>query len=198
MRGIILFVLIFIVSSCGIIMINENGYRNLNEHQKFVIKPFNEDLIFNYTPVSFQSFIYEINTSDIKSVLSNQKYTWIHLWRPFCKGETCKNLSFYSNLENKFMNNDFKLLFISETYDLNIIKNKVKENYFKKPVFVLQDSYFGHKSTKIREKLSEELNNSINIKNQKYGFDDFLFKDTLLIYAGRNINKHIIDSLISR
>jgi len=120
------------------------------------------------------------------------------LLRPFCTSNTCKNISFYSDLENRFKKDNLKLLLISETYDLDIIKNKVEQNNFKNPIFVLQDSYFGHKSTKIRDQFSEELNNNINIKNQKYGFDDFLFKDTLLVYAGRNLNKQIIDSITSK
>lgn len=66
---------------------------------------------------------------------------------------------------------------------------------FHKPVFVLQDAWYGHKMKKSSRLLFNELNNNLQI-HSKRGFDDYLFKDTLLIYAGNKMSQHILDSLV--
>ncbi len=135
-------ILILLIYACGIIRINENGYRDLTKSEKKLILPFNgKDEIDN----NGSKFIYEINISDIKSILKKNKFTWIHLWRPYCSSDYCQNINYFSDLEDKFINKDFHLLLISETYDISIIKDIVKKTRFIKPIYVLQDAYYGHK-----------------------------------------------------
>ncbi len=48
---------------------------------------------------------------------------------------------------------------------------------------------------KTRKRFVKEINN--NLKTTKYGFDNYIFRDTALIYSGNVINKQIMDSLIA-
>lgn len=186
---------LFLFSSCGVIIINENNYRSLKVSEKRNIKPYKDNILYSNLAIEQDNYIYEINTNDIKTYLKKQKYTWIHLWRPFCSTDYCQNINYFSVLEDKYKKKELRLLLISETYDINIINNIVKENKYNKQIYVLQDAYYGHKIMKTRKKFIKEINNN-NLKMSKYGFDNYFFKDTILIYSGNIINKEIIDSLI--
>lgn len=193
-KTFIIFLVVFF-SSCGIILINENSYRNLKDNQKDFIRPFSEDAVYIYSVLKPQQFVYEINTNNIKRIITKQKFTWLHLWRPYCSADYCQNIKFFSNLEGKFKKYNLQLLLISEDYNKHYIEKCVKDNGFKKSVFVLQDSYYGHKITKNRKRFFNELNNN-KLPSSRYSYEDYLFKDTILIYAGMHINYKKMDSLI--
>ena len=128
-------------------------------------------------------------------MLKKNKFTWIHLWRPYCSSDYCQSINYFSDLEDKFINKDFHLLLISETYDISIIKDIVKKTRFIKPIYVLQDAYYGHKIKKNRIKFVKEIDSN-HLILPKSGFDNYVFKDTVLIFSSNEINTGIIDSLI--
>ncbi|MFC2101315.1 hypothetical protein ACFLRZ_05745, partial [Bacteroidota bacterium] len=120
---------------------------------------------------------------------------WLHLWRPYCSSEYCRNIDYFTDIEKKYMLKDFKFFLISETYDVKDIIEKMKNVTYDKPILVLMDSYYGHSMRKNNIKLLDELDNKLSLE-RKYGYFDYLFKDTILIYAGRKITEKILDSLI--
>ncbi len=197
MKKHIVEILLFLLLPSCIVMINENDYRGLNENQKKKIKQFDVNLLYGNNTYNDTLYLYELNPDDINIVTRNFRYTFVHLWRPFCTAESCQNVSFYQYLQNKYHNTGLKVLLVSETYDLEDIYKVVKNSDYRLPVFVLQDKYFGHKLRRNRIKLLEELNKT-GMPETKTGFDDFFFKDTTLIYFGSNFTEKTIDSLISQ
>ena len=195
MKNIIRLIIILLLSSCGIIMINKNNYRSLTESDKNRVRPFYIEIVSQKVNNQEKLFLYEINTNDIKKYVRNQKYTWIHLWRPFCPNESCQNINYYLNIENSLKNCDLQLLLISESYDFISIQNIVNNSFYDNPIYVLQDLYYGHKIRSNRMKFYSELMTEHSPKT-RIGFDDYLFKDTVLIFIGDGLNEHIIDSLI--
>ncbi len=127
---IILFLLLF--SNCGVIMINENNYRSLTVSEKSNIKSYRDNLLYGNSTVEQNNYLYEINTNNIKTHLKKTKYTWIYLWRPFCSTDNCQNINYFSVLEDEYKNKGLRLLLISETYDIDIINNIVKEGIMDK------------------------------------------------------------------
>jgi len=196
MRFIFYLLMILLLGACGFIEINENGYRSIPKNEMEYIKPFDSTAVYKKINNSDRLNLYEINTADIKKCIKEHKYIWLHLWRPFCTSDYCQNVNYFINIENSFNNLDFKLLLISETYEMKDIKMIVGHSSFNKPIFVLQDSYYGHKMKNNRIKLFKEINNHLSLTTN-YGYDDYFFKDTLLIYAGYKISKETIDSLIT-
>ena len=192
----LLLVLIILFSGCGMIAINENDYRFLPQEYKHYIKPFRPELVtqkINYKKDSL--FLYEINTPEIKKVLRQYKYVWLHLWRPYCEADYCQNISFFAQLAWRYQNKGLQLLFISEDYDPITIQKVLAHSIFDKPIFVLQDIWYGHKIKKNSRLLFNEINNNPAI-HSKRGFDDYLFKDTLLVYAGNRMSERVLDSLL--
>jgi hypothetical protein len=197
MKIIIKIFLILILPGCGIILINENNYRNLKDADKSIIKPFDPEIVSVKVNNNQQLFIYEINTDDILNCANKHKFTWVHLWRPFCPHESCQNINYYLNIEKDFKTYDLELLLVSESYDLKLIENIVRKSDYDKPIFVLQDSCYGHKIRPNRLKFFRDFNTDITTE-PRYGFDDYLLKDTVLIYAGEGLDNHKIDSLIMK
>lgn len=183
-------------SSCGIILINENNYRALKERDKKSIKPYDYNFSQTLRKEEEEVVVYEINSADIKEYLKHSKYTWIHLWRPFCKAEICQNINAFAELEKEYQHIGLHLLFVSETYDMASIQKVVQNTGFKKNIFVLQDAYYGHKTRKNKVALLKEFNHG-KFEATKYGVDDLLFKDTNLIFAEYHLSKKQIDSLIA-
>ncbi len=194
-NGLLLFLSIFFVSACGIIAINENDYRFLPEEYRKDIKPFDVALVTQKVNYHDSLYLYEINTPEIKAVLQKHKYVWLHIWRPYCEADYCQNISYFTQLARRYRDKDFQLLLISEDYDPPTIKKVLAHSDFNKPVFVLQDAWYGHKIKKGYRLLFNELNNNPEI-HSKTGFDDYLFKDSLLVYAGDSMSQSTLDSLV--
>lgn len=181
-------------TSC--IAINENNYRLLRQNQMKYIQVYSIDLVGDTGVNKNECYIYEINCPDIKEVTRHYSYTWIHLWRPYCKGDICQNIKALEYSADKFKTNGFALLLVSETYDLKEIQEIVRQSAFSYPVFVLEDRYFGHSMKGARIKFIDQLANNDSIRKNVY-HSDFLFRDTLLIYATGTMNMSKLDSLVT-
>ena len=176
-------------------MINENDYRALEEDQKQNIKSFNLETFDSEVNNQDELILYEITSMDIKTCSQKQEYTWVHIWIPYCGAEQCKSINYYQEAENTFKSNDLKVLLVSNSYDFKTIKSRLEHSNYTKPIFVLKDSYFGHKTKKTGIKLFDDLKQDSSLQSD-YGFGDYLYKDTVLIFAG-NLEIETVDSLIN-
>jgi len=194
MKKYTLFILIIIFQSCITIELSESGYRSLEYFEKLHVKPFESAYNEKSCITENCRAIFEINSNNILELAKNQKYTWIHIWKPYCSNESCVNIEQFSKLENKYINNGLNLTFISTTYDLKQIISIANNSNFSDPIYVLEGSYYGVKFKEIRKKLYEDLN--ADSKPDDYFFhDDFVFYQDSLIFMG-NVNDSIFDSLI--
>ncbi len=193
---LLLFASLVLLNACGFIAINENDYRFLPTTYLKDIKPFKMDMVTQKVNNRDSLFLYEINTPNIKACVRHYKYVWLHLWRPYCEAEYCQNISYFAQLARRYQHMDFQLLLISESYDPPTIKKVLANSSFDKPVFVLQDAYYGHKIRKSYKLLFNEINNNPAIHSKK-GFDEYLFKDGYLIFAGNKMTVNVLDSLVS-
>ncbi len=190
-----LLITLLLLTGCIPIMINENDYRGVKEEDKWFVKPFVLGIEDQNTNYNDTLFLYELNTGDIKGIIKDHPLTWIHLWRPFCHADQCQNIGYYAAVEEGLKDHGLRVLVVSETYDYNDIKGVVKNSMWNKPVFVLQDSYYGHKIRKNSLKLAAEMITD-SVINTKWGYDDYLFKKSKLIYAGNGLDKNKIDSIL--
>jgi endogenous inhibitor of DNA gyrase (YacG/DUF329 family) len=177
-------------------MINENEYRGLREHDRQFIKEFNIDLVNDTALNKDEFYIYEINCPDIKAVTHLHNYTWIHLWRPFCSAEYCQNIAVFEYAAEKYRSAGLVFLLISETYGIKTIQEIVRRSSFSLPVYVLKDSYFGHKLKGARTLISDQLHNNDSIRKNIYQ-SDYIFQDSLLIYASGTLYTEKLDSIMS-
>ncbi len=188
--------LLIFFCSCAI-HINENDFWTLDKSDlEFIVSEFSPNLLdqkFNNSEDSLK--LYEIEQADILNITKKHRYTWVALWRPFCSSDFCRNINYYSNVSEEFSNLDFKLILISETYNLRDIRKVVKNSTFTKPIFVLKNSYYGKKLRKNRVRFFDELNNN-SIPKTKFGYSNLLFKDSTLIYAGDSISSDLIKDKI--
>ena len=188
-------ILVLLVTSCGMIEINESGYRSISHLEGHHIKPFElAESSGSCRDLGCLS-VYEITSQNILDSLSNHEYSWIHTWLPFCAIEKCVNIYQFENLENNYKSYGLNMTFISRTYDINKIITRAKQSNFSKTIYVLDGSYFGYKNKKVAKKLYKDLNT--NSKEDDYFFySDYLFKGDSLIYMGNEINDSIIDNLL--
>ncbi|MFZ4463856.1 MAG: hypothetical protein ACOYN5_08405 [Bacteroidales bacterium] len=193
MKNLIKFLVFILLFGCGVILINENNYRNLSDTDKIIIMPFDPEIVSkNENNKQFQ--LYEINANDIMNYTKMHNYTWVHLWRPFCPNQNCQNIYYFLDVVDSINIYDIEFLLVSESYDLKLIENIVINSAYDKPIFVLQDSHYGHKINSNRLKFIKDFETELSYSSH-YGFGDFLFKDSTLIYMGDDLNKDKIESL---
>ena len=140
--------------------------------------------------------MYEVNTNDLKQCIKKHKFVWLHIWKPGCSGQNCTNLDFYTDMADKYKISDLEFYIISDSYEVEDAQKTIKGSRYDKPMMVLQDSWFGHDLRWINITLAYELDNHLNLK-KKYGYFDFLFRDSLLMFAGLSINDSIIQSYVT-
>ncbi len=192
--------LVTLLSGC-IIAINENNYRILSDKDKKLILPFDSTKTGQKVSSSDNSTIlYEINSNDMKHFAADQKFTWVHLWRPYCGADHCQNINYYNQIVEKHKSDSLKFLLVSLTYDLKTIHQITKNSNYNMPVFVLQDSHYGHKLQPGTTLLYSELTSDSLSKDDAISATDYFFMDSTLIYIGNGSDTYesnIIDSLIS-
>ena len=186
---------VLLLNACGLIAINENDYRALPKTYFQYIKPFDRGLVTKTVNYGDSVFLYEINTPEIKKVLEQYKYVWVHLWRPYCEADYCQNITYFEQLAQRYQKQKLQLLFISQSYEPLTVKKIMANSSFSKPVYVLQDAFYGHKLRKAYKLFFRDMNNNPAI-HSKTGFDDYLFRDTLLVYAGNRMTVRVLDSLV--
>lgn len=146
-----IFLMILAFTSC--IVINENDYQYLRQNQMQYVKDFSIDLVSDTGLNENECYVYEINCPDIREVTQRYDYTWIRLWRPYCKADICQNIGLLEDSAEKFRTEGLAFLLVSETYDLKQIQEIVRRSAFSYPVFVLEDKYFGHSMKGARNRL---------------------------------------------
>ncbi len=194
---IILTVLVLTPLTSCVIEINENGYRSLTDESKKHIRPFTMDLLNRNQNYKDSIFIYEISSRDIRQIIKQNKYTWIHFWAPYCSAKSCINVAgIMEEVREMEKGKDFVELLISTVYDLDAIKSRLKNSNFKQPVFILRDSIYGHNQVRGKRLFACEIDNNSLLKKNEY-FSEYLFCDTLLQVASWNLTPKQIDSVVN-
>jgi hypothetical protein len=190
----IILILMVALSSCIVIRIGENNYRDLTVDEKSHVLSFDSTLLSKKVTHS-PMYLYEINMENIKSVLKNSKYTWIHHWVPYCSNDFCKNISVFEDISNQ--HTEIQFIMVSTTYEFKEIEETVERSSFNLPIFVLKDSTYGHKLKKAHAKFENEVKMlPQRINENSYFAGDFLFKNDTLIYTGAGLESKL-DSILS-
>jgi hypothetical protein len=192
------FVLISL-SACGIIAIeiNENGYSSLKKEEKAFFKPFDASILNQQVNNRENLQVYEINSQQVKAVSKQHQYFWVHLWRPYCKADYCTNIKFFSDAVAAYPDEDMEVMLVSENYDLLQIKEVVKNSPYDRPIFVLDGGWYGSNTKTNKKQFLEEIKNNESLKVKNNGlWDDYFFKDSVLIFAGNHLDYAALDSLM--
>lgn len=193
-RSLIAF-LIIVLNGCNVIHINENDRWTLKDTEKEFIQPFNIGLYSHRLNNTKDLFLYEINSDNIRQCLTQHDYMWIHFWDPKCSGTNCLNLNYMADIPAKFKAFDMGVLLISEYYDYSSIRHVIENSDYTEPLFVMQNEYYGPKVRPARLKFYNDFKND-NSPQTKWGFREYFFRDTVLMYSGSNITYQQIDSLL--
>lgn len=188
----------FLILSACVMDIGSNMYKTCTKEQLTHFKPAEASSQFSGNDTLNLS-IYELNSKEIKKRLVGQKYTWIHMWRPYCKADYCENINYPKNVSSK---RNIQFFLLSQVYDLVNIRKSLARTVYDQPVYVIQNSSYkmGTKmngKNKAATQMRKELNNNPKLTLSKWG-DDLFFKDTVLIYASEAaLDANKIDSLLN-
>lgn len=188
----------FLILSACVMDIGSNMYKTCTKEQLTHFKPAEASSQFSGNDTLNLS-IYELNSKEIKKRLVGQKYTWIHMWRPYCKADYCENINYPKNVSSK---RNIQFFLLSQVYDLVNIRKSLGRTVYDQPVYVIQNSSYkmGTKmngKNKAATQMRKELNNNPKLTLSKWG-DDLFFKDTVLIYASEAaLDANKIDSLLN-
>lgn len=188
-----------IFTACGFlgIEINENGYRSLEKGDKAFFKPFDASILNQTVDNVGDIKVYELNSQQVKACSKTHQYLWVHLWRPYCTAEYCTNIKYFPDVVSQFPEQDLELMLVSENYDLSQIKESVKNSPYGKPIFVMDGNWFTYKTRANKKQFFTEINNNPNLDVKNTGWwDDYFFKDSVLIFAGDHLDYQKVDSLM--
>jgi hypothetical protein len=194
-RLIILISVFYSLSSCSI---NGNEYSYLTNAEKSHFKPFSDSVKLNTNHSSDSIVIYEITPKDVKAITRQHKFTFVHLWAPYCKGNACQNV--FANLSaiyNNASQDDLSILLVSFSYSFKDIKHALEGSKFELPIFVLSNSYLGEQTGKAKKTFAREIDDNNLVPRNKF-FVDYFFKDTTLIKACWNLTGFQIDSIVQK
>jgi hypothetical protein len=168
-------------------MINENNYRGLSSSELKRFKKVQLDSIPIWKCTGSTDFIYEIRADQICSIAKISEYLWVHLWRPSCHGPECHNVDYYFQMANEFEPFGLNLFMVADQYDIFFF-HKLQPTMDHDCFFVIDDSTYGHKIPEARRMFISQLINQ-NANDTTYRYNDFLFKNGALIFAGSDISE---------
>ena len=187
--------LLFFLSSC-LVTINENDFRTLNKKDLTCIHSFYIDSTDVTRNQNTNLYLTEITGSDLKRCLKKYPYTWVYIWRPFCKGPNCKPLFYYEKIDRAVRAKGVKFMLISQLYDIKNIQRHIQRSTFDREIYVMKDKEYGHKLTPARLKLAQEIAPEYYGKKLPWMEDYLIFKGDTLIYQGGNVSASILDSVL--
>ena len=187
--------LVFFLSSC-LVAINENDFRTMGKKDF----PFIHSFCIDSTDIPRNQhtnlYLTEITGNDFKRCLKKYPYTWVYIWRPFCKGPSCKPLYYYDKIDKAARSKGVKFMLISQLYDIKNIKRHIERSTFDREIYVMKDKEYGHKLTPARIKLTQEIVPEFSGKKLQMMEDYLIFRGDTLIYQGGNISARILDSVL--
>lgn len=191
MRPYLYTTLLVLFASCApFIYINDNEYRILSNEQRSELRQFGDPPVTD----SSDKYLVEITVDDLVSSFSKAKYTWVHIWVPFCSGENCKPLYYYDNIMQKHQQMSWQMFMISTSYDYKNTKKQLP--YFGGDIYVIKDSLYGHNHGKNLIKFETELKEKAVI-DSPIRYMDMLFRGDTLIYNTDLMTNAKMDSVIA-
>lgn len=187
------YLILFFFTSC--ISINDINYRYLTKEEHNTIIAFNKVLFNTKIDYSEEINLQEVEAEEILSAIKDYNYSCIYLWKPYCKGDACEALTYYSDLEKKF-DNKFPIIIISLTYDLEEIKDFINNTGYCKPVYIIKyKKEYGNKIFNVYRKFVYDITKKQH--NEEYN-SYFLFKNDLFIKDIKFIDKYKIERFINK
>lgn len=127
-----------LLSSC-VMDIGTNMYQSCTKEQLSHFKPAEASSQFKGND-TLNLLVYEINSKEIKKRLIGQQYTWVHMWRPYCKADYCENINYPKNVSAK--RNIQRSITLSQVYDLANIRKSLARTAYDQPVYVIENSSY--------------------------------------------------------
>ncbi|XZF13508.1 hypothetical protein ACTHGU_17145 [Chitinophagaceae bacterium MMS25-I14] len=190
MRLTVLLFIFLTLNSC--ITINENGYRGVSKSYKSKLVPF--DIATADAPYDQKQSLRltEVTAAEMKPYLKKNAYTWIYMWIPYCRAESCMPMSYYTKIAIQSADKGLKLMMLSQIYDSSIIARQVVRSGFKGNIYVAKDAVYGHKMRKNRLGFTKDLSGHDNLMDPQ-----LLFKGDSLVWSGEFMTAAKMDSLIN-
>lgn len=129
-----LFSLLFLLNSCGLIIMNgfSDDYNKLNDEQKAMVVSYRPSLPTN------NNRIYVINAPELKTELKKYPKALVYTFANACSSEFCKPLYVYENWAKQ---NDYKLFLVMVSY-ANI--EETLSQSCKNQLHVIDSNYYGN------------------------------------------------------
>ncbi len=192
MRKITVLIFVLFFAACAI---NDTNYRYLTKEQRPHFVPFNPETFdkkVSNNPDSF--FVQEITPQQLRSLIGLHRYTCVFLWPDWCSAESCTNLKFYQDLEQRYIFEDLKFIIIALAYDYMEISRVLQNTQYQRQLYVIKyQPHYGYNITRTRNMFTVNFTRDTMLYDKYYSF--YLFKDTTLIYSGRFCNQSILDSI---
>lgn len=174
------------------ITINENGYRNLSRKEKQQVLPFDKNATGNKDS-SGGFCLREIVADDVREVMKDHEYTWLHLWIPYCKAPSCRPPVYYEKVSKNAGGREVQYLLISRIYDYRTVSGMVDRFSYKGPVYVVKHARYGRNMPGASERFAAELTKD---RSASFGAH-LLFRKERLIYAGNDLSQATMDSVLA-
>lgn len=198
MRKIGLLFLSIVFTSCGILLSDKinlelggNDYQNLSKSQLSLIRDYND---VDSVPMDTNRYLFETNAHDILKEAKQQKWLWVHFWKPWCPNDLCQDLSFFEFQRNKHKQDSLHFILLSATYNLQSIDTICRRSGYSAPVYVVENSKYGPKAIDGYHQMQGEMGVHLIFKDKIA--DDILFHQGKLVYAGHIFHGAQLDSLL--
>lgn len=152
MKNSVLYLLLLLLTSCGLVEINglSDDYGKLTDKQKELFIPFKKNETLD------KNKIYQVTADQLKEEVKNYPKALIYVFTNGCSSELCKPLYFYENWADK---NGVKLYLVMNSY-ANLFETT--EQKFEGNLYVINSDFYGKKAFK---------RYSVFFKNELKGLD---------------------------
>jgi len=172
-------------SACGIVRSPRDGYGLLRKCDRACLAKYTPDAPL-YPRNSTYHVLYEITGTAVRAFMGVPgAQTCVVVWRPWEKGEGCKDMSYYKSLAQSLHERGVTFFLVSPYYDVPNARARRASCDYEGRVFVIDHDVYGKRPRARAQRLFvEDLLAGGRGSDSVARADSYFFRGDSLVYAG--------------
>jgi hypothetical protein len=172
-------------AGCGVVRSPRDGYGLVRKCDRSCLAKYTPDAPL-YPANSKHHVLYEITGTAVRAFMGNASaQTCVVVWRPWEKGEGCKDMSYYKSLAQSLHERSVTFFLVSPYYDVPGARARSVSCNYEGRMFVIDHDAYGKRPRGRAQRLFVEDLLAGGIGNDSVAqADSYLFRGDSLVFAG--------------
>lgn len=185
MKGALWLMIVCGIAGCGVARSPRDGYGLMRKCDRACLAKYTPDAPL-YPGNSTYHILYEITGTAVRAFMGNPtQQTCVVVWRPWEKGQGCKDLTYYKSLAQTLNDRGVQFMLVSPYYDVPTARARKVSCGYEGRLFVMDHDAYGRQPRGRAQRLFvEDMLAGKAADDSVKKAAGYLFRGDSLVYAG--------------